>query len=563
LALFFIVVFEHSMNRLKNSSSTTFSSFNKQSINIKQEKTANLEHKDMLAMQSQMTKKRSALGNISNATSSTNPLVSCSNGSNTSLNGASTLPIKEVSKKSRFGVQETNTVSCTHAASVVPVTCVNQVPAAQKKCDSLVTNKKTTLVPKETVSSKENFSSILPNAFRNKKSLPQLPECKQATNSTKPACQSAAVSASSATTNKSDLNEIKQEAILKLEQLKTETGLSKCESMSDIQECLDHHGKTDSLKEELEPAEEEWEDIDANDNDEFNANDYVNYIFKYYTEREDKFQIHDYIKEQPQINKSMRLLLVDWMVEVQQQLEFNHEVLYLSVKLLDLYLSSRRVEKEKLQLLGGAAMFIACKFEERMPPIIDDFIYVSDNAYNRKELIKMEIDILKSVRFDIGIPLSYTFLRRYAKCVKADMKFLTLARYILELSLQDYSFVYVKDSLKACAALFLALKMTVAYENNHKAASEKSNQPMTVSAANLSATEWNATLVHYTGYHVSDFIDLITAMNNLIFTAPSSKYKTIFRKYSHPVFYEVAKVAPLTQNELESLVERSKFDTVS
>jgi len=249
----------------------------------------------------------------------------------------------------------------------------------------------------------------------------------------------------------------------------------------------------------------------------------------------------------------MRLLLVDWMVEVQQQLEFNHEVLYLSVKLLDLYLSSRRVEKEKLQLLGGAAMFIACKFEERMPPIIDDFIYVSDNAYNRKELIKMEIDILKSVRFDIGIPLSYTFLRRYAKCVKADMKFLTLARYILELSLQDYSFVYVKDSLKAAAALFLALKMTVAHENNHKASLDKNNQPMTVSSANLSSTEWNTTLVHYTDYNVSDFIDLIPAMNNLILTAPSSKYKTIFRKYSHPVFYEVAKVAPLSQNELEMI----------
>lgn len=526
------------MNKLKNSSTTTFTSLSKQSINSKQEKST--EHKDMLAIQTQLTKKRSALGNISNATSSTtNGLVSCSNGSNTSLNGANTLPIKEVTKKSRFGLQETNTVSCTNAASIMPVTCVNPVQPVLKKSDSVMTNKKSTLVPKETVSSKENFSSILPNGFnKNKKSLQQLPDCKQINNITsKPVSQS--VSTASTASNKSDLNEIKQEAILKLEQLKTE-------SISDMQEAISE------LKEELEPVEQ-WEDIDANENDEFNANDYVNFIFKYYKDREDKFIIHDYIKEQPQINKSMRLLLVDWMVEVQQQLEFNHEVLYLSVKLLDLYLSSRRVEKEKLQLLGGAAMFIACKFEERMPPIIDDFIYVSDNAYNRKELIKMEIDILKSVRFDIGIPLSYTFLRRYAKCVKADMKFLTLARYILELSLQDYSFVYVKDSLKAAAALFLALKMTVAHENNHKASLDKNNQPMTVSSANLSSTEWNTTLVHYTDYNVSDFIDLIPAMNNLILTAPSSKYKTIFRKYSHPVFYEVAKVAPLSQNELEMI----------
>jgi len=223
----------------------------------------------MLAIQTQLTKKRSALGNISNATSSTtNGLVSCSNGSNTSLNGANTLPIKEVTKKSRFGLQETNTVSCTNAASIMPVTCVNPVQPVLKKSDSVMTNKKSTLVPKETVSSKENFSSILPNGFnKNKKSLQQLPDCKQINNITsKPVSQS--VSTASTASNKSDLNEIKQEAILKLEQLKTE-------SISDMQEAISE------LKEELEPVEQ-WEDIDANENDEFNANDYVNFIFKYY-----------------------------------------------------------------------------------------------------------------------------------------------------------------------------------------------------------------------------------------------------------------------------------------
>ena len=123
-----------------------------------------------------------------------------------------------------------------------------------------------------------------------------------------------------------------------------------------------------------------------------------------------------------------------------------------------------------------------------MPPIIDDFIYVSDSAYDRKELIKMEIDILKTVKFDIGMPLSYTFLRRYSKCIKADMKFLTLARYILELSLQDYSFAYVRDSIKACAALYLAMKMAVAYE---KILIENgNNETPAVSTANLTSTEW-------------------------------------------------------------------------
>jgi hypothetical protein len=166
-----------------------------------------------------------------------------------------------------------------------------------------------------------------------------------------------------------------------LKQIKVESGLSKPDSddMDEIELIDDNEDEEDNSNDDNDDAEaklskeematadlqpiESWEDIDANDTDEFNASDYVNYIFKYYNERENKFTIRDYIKEQPHINKQMRLLLVDWMVEVQQQLEFNHEVLYLSVKLLDMYLNGRKVEKEKLQLLGGAAMFIACKFE--------------------------------------------------------------------------------------------------------------------------------------------------------------------------------------------------------
>lgn len=121
-----------------------------------------------------------------------------------------------------------------------------------------------------------------------------------------------------------------------------------------------------------------------------------------------------------------------------------------------------------------------------MAPPLDDFIYVSDNAYDRNELVKMEIDILRTLKYDIGVPLSYTFLRRYAKCIKADMKFLTLARFILELSLQDYKFAAVRDSIKACAALYLALKMAVSYEANN----ENSGANLIITTDNLSDTEW-------------------------------------------------------------------------
>lgn len=147
----------------------------------------------------------------------------------------------------------------------------------------------------------------------------------------------------------------------------------------------------------------------------FQMGDYAMDIFDYLRSKEGEFPVRDYIADQPVISKWMRSLLVDWMVEVQESFELNHETLYLAVKLVDLYLGERKLSKEKLQLLGAAALFIACKFDERIPPYIDDFLYICDGAYTRKELIEMERSVFRAVNFNLGVPLSYRFLRRYAR----------------------------------------------------------------------------------------------------------------------------------------------------
>ncbi len=54
-------------------------------------------------------------------------------------------------------------------------------------------------------------------------------------------------------------------------------------------------------------------------------------------------------------------------------------------------------------------------WQERCPPVLDDFLYICDDAYTRRDIVLMEQKILRAIDFDLGIPLSYRFLRRYAK----------------------------------------------------------------------------------------------------------------------------------------------------
>ena len=79
--------------------------------------------------------------------------------------------------------------------------------------------------------------------------------------------------------------------------------------------------------------------------------------------------------------------------------------------------------------------------------------------------------------YDINIPVAYRFLRRLARvsvcvcmCVhvhmiiimqaaEATMETHTLARYICESTLQDYSFVTERPSYIAASSMYLALRM--------------------------------------------------------------------------------------------------------
>ena len=44
------------------------------------------------------------------------------------------------------------------------------------------------------------------------------------------------------------------------------------------------------------------------------------------------------------------------------------------------------VLRGKLQLVGTACMLIAAKFEEIYPPDISDFVYITDDTYNAKQV---------------------------------------------------------------------------------------------------------------------------------------------------------------------------------
>lgn len=96
---------------------------------------------------------------------------------------------------------------------------------------------------------------------------------------------------------------------------------------------------------------------------------------------------------------------------------------------LQIEVGSGSVTRNKLQLVGVAAMLVAAKYEEIYAPEVKDFVYITDRAYTEKEILKMEIKILSVLQFDLGRPLPLHFLRRASKAGGVEAITHTLAKY--------------------------------------------------------------------------------------------------------------------------------------
>ncbi|CAG5124774.1 unnamed protein product [Candidula unifasciata] len=179
-------------------------------------------------------------------------------------------------------------------------------------------------------------------------------------------------------------------------------------------------------------------DISIERPDEFGLEPYFLDIYSYLRATE---CVHrpgrDYMNRQSDVTTSMRNILVDWLVEVGEEYKLQRETLFLAVAYIDRFLSLVGVSRPKLQLVGTTSMFIASKYEEIYPPDVAEFVYITDDTYDRSQVLKMESAMLKILDFKVSVPTINWFCERFLDLLELDMsekaKFLSF--FLAELSL--------------------------------------------------------------------------------------------------------------------------------
>ena len=117
----------------------------------------------------------------------------------------------------------------------------------------------------------------------------------------------------------------------------------------------------------------------------------------------------------------MRLLLVDWMMEVCDEFGLSRETYHLASTYTDLYLTKIRCPIDKLQLLGASSLLLACKVEEIICPRVKDFVFATDNGFTNQQIIDMEAEIQK-----VGITFSSSYIGNGVSSLPCNIKLLVL-----------------------------------------------------------------------------------------------------------------------------------------
>jgi cyclin A len=92
-----------------------------------------------------------------------------------------------------------------------------------------------------------------------------------------------------------------------------------------------------------------------------------------------------YMKSQNKgFTENLRAEVVNWLFKVHSKYRLWPETLYITVNLMDRYLSHYEITKEDHYLLAVTCLLIATKYEEIYPPTVKDFIKITNGKFNRE-----------------------------------------------------------------------------------------------------------------------------------------------------------------------------------
>ena len=149
------------------------------------------------------------------------------------------------------------------------------------------------------------------------------------------------------------------------------------------------------------------------------------------------------------------------------------------------------------------------KYEEIYPPDVTEFCYITDDTYNKRQVLRMEQLVLGVLNFECAPPTAHFFVNHVGGLAGCGPKTQALAQYLTELTMIDgEAFMPFVPSIIACAAVALA---------RHT----------------MGLAAWEDSMAAKTGYNIDDFKECLIRMHETFERAPEMQQKAVQEKYKN------------------------------
>ena len=193
-------------------------------------------------------------------------------------------------------------------------------------------------------------------------------------------------------------------------------------------------------------------------------------LFNCIKDNESRFLVPvNFIDKHP-CSPSIRERMVDWMVDVFSVYKCDPGVFELAVHIMDCFLSrtNKKIIDDDIHLIGLTSIFISSKVGDVVPLRMSHIVKnIGHNVFNSKTIIDKEIEIIKTIDFDLFTASTYDYLMIFFYDLKVNNakricelngikiieKYLNFSIFLSQLLLYSHEFVCFRQSLNALAVL--------------------------------------------------------------------------------------------------------------
>jgi Cyclin, N-terminal domain/Cyclin, C-terminal domain len=190
-----------------------------------------------------------------------------------------------------------------------------------------------------------------------------------------------------------------------------------------------------------------------------------------------EYRVRDYLAETVQLRKrankpvdeDCRVRMCEWCYQVVDFCKFRRETVGIGMSYLDRYLCTKQglealCNRKVYQLTAMTALYIAIKIHEPLEMETSLLADLSRGCYTEMEFVGMEQSILTALNFRVNGPTPLGFVQHIMALIPSSVHstvatlIMDYARYQTELAVSEQSFVDIRPSVIALAAILNAME---------------------------------------------------------------------------------------------------------